>query len=226
MTLIAAGAMASGGLTSLAMSKFLQKERNKLNQENKMKNRRDGIENKRTPNESSRESVSETEWLVTRKDLLAWEKEFTRQRDALSAARRQLPMVKIDKEYVFDGPKGKETLADLFDGHSQLMVYHFMFGPGLGGGLQKLFLSGGSFRRRKLASPASRRQFRGDLTRTAGGDSILSKTHGLAFQMAVVAPERLQFRLSRFVHERGREEGKGLLQLCHAGLHQRRTSRA
>ncbi len=76
------------------------------------------------------EIVSEAEWLVARKDLLAREKEFTRQRDALSAARRQLPMVKIAKEYVFDGPNGKETLADLFDGRSQLIVYHFMFGPG------------------------------------------------------------------------------------------------
>ncbi len=76
------------------------------------------------------EIVSEAEWLVARKDLLAREKEFSRQRDVLSAARRQMPRVKIDKEYVFDGPKGKETLADLFDGHSQLIVYHFMFGPG------------------------------------------------------------------------------------------------
>jgi predicted dithiol-disulfide oxidoreductase (DUF899 family) len=76
-----------------------------------------------------REVVSEAEWLVARKDLLTREKEFTRQRDALSAARRQLPMVKIDKQYVFHGPKGKETLSDLFDGRSQLIVYHFMFGP-------------------------------------------------------------------------------------------------
>jgi predicted dithiol-disulfide oxidoreductase (DUF899 family) len=76
------------------------------------------------------EIVSETEWLVARKDLLAREKEFTRQRDSLSAARCKLPMVKIDKQYVFEGPKGKETLADLFDGRSQLTVYHFMFGPG------------------------------------------------------------------------------------------------
>ena len=75
------------------------------------------------------EIVSEAEWLVARKDLLAREKEFNRQRDALSAARRQLPMVKIDKEHLFDGPDGKETLADLFDGRSQLIVYHFMFGP-------------------------------------------------------------------------------------------------
>jgi predicted dithiol-disulfide oxidoreductase (DUF899 family) len=77
-----------------------------------------------------REIVSEADWLVARKDLLTREKEFTRQRDALSAARRALPMVKVEKEYVFDGPKGKETLADLFDGRSQLIVYHFMLGPG------------------------------------------------------------------------------------------------
>ena len=75
------------------------------------------------------ETVSRAEWLVARKDLLSREKEFTRQRDALSAARRKLPMLKINKEYVFDGPDGKQTLADLFDGRSQLIVYHFMLGP-------------------------------------------------------------------------------------------------
>src|SRR5438046_9423401 len=80
------------------------------------------------------EVVSEAEWLVGRKDLLTREKEFTRQRDALSAARRSLPMVKIDKEYLFNGPGGKETLSDLFDGRSQLIVYHFMLGPGWGEG--------------------------------------------------------------------------------------------
>jgi predicted dithiol-disulfide oxidoreductase (DUF899 family) len=75
------------------------------------------------------EIVSEAEWLVARKDLLRREKEFTRERDALSAARQKLPMVKIDKEYVFEGTDGEETLADLFDGRSQLIVYHFMLGP-------------------------------------------------------------------------------------------------
>src|SRR6478672_10185794 len=74
--------------------------------------------------------VSRDEWLVARKELLAKEKELTRQRDALSAARRRLPMVKVDKDYVFEGPDGKETLAELFGGRSQLIVYHFMFGPG------------------------------------------------------------------------------------------------
>ena len=74
--------------------------------------------------------VSEAEWLVARKDLLTREKEFTRLRDEMSRHRRELPWVKVEKEYVFDGPDGKKTLADLFEGRSQLIVYHFMFGPG------------------------------------------------------------------------------------------------
>jgi len=73
--------------------------------------------------------VSQGEWLAARKALLAKEKEFTRQRDALSETRRDLPWVKVDKNYVFDGPDGKETLAELFGGRSQLIVYHFMLGP-------------------------------------------------------------------------------------------------
>jgi predicted dithiol-disulfide oxidoreductase (DUF899 family) len=75
------------------------------------------------------EVVTESEWLVARRDLLNLEKEFTRQRDALSAARRRLPMVVLTKKYVFEGPNGEETLADLFEGRSQLIVYHFMLGP-------------------------------------------------------------------------------------------------
>ncbi len=74
--------------------------------------------------------VPQDEWLTSRKALLAKEKEFTKARDALSAERRALPWVKIDKNYIFDGPAGKQLLADLFDGRSQLIVYHFMLGPG------------------------------------------------------------------------------------------------
>jgi predicted dithiol-disulfide oxidoreductase (DUF899 family) len=73
--------------------------------------------------------VSREEWLVARKELLAKEKELTRLRDQLSQQRRALPWVKVEKEYVFDGPNGKETLAELFAGRSQLLVYHFMFNP-------------------------------------------------------------------------------------------------
>ncbi len=73
--------------------------------------------------------TSREEWLVARKALLAQEKTFTRQRDALSVARRELPAVKIEKDYVFDGPGGRVELRDLFGPHDQLIVYHFMFDP-------------------------------------------------------------------------------------------------
>jgi predicted dithiol-disulfide oxidoreductase (DUF899 family) len=73
------------------------------------------------------EVVSRDEWLAARKDLLAREKQFTRERDALNADRRRLPMVEIDKDYVFEGPDGKVGLLDLVEGRRQLVVYHFMW---------------------------------------------------------------------------------------------------
>ena len=74
--------------------------------------------------------VSHEDWLKERKAHLAAEKAFTRARDDLSRQRRDLPWVKVQKNYVFDTPSGKKTLADLFDGRNQLIVYHFMLGPG------------------------------------------------------------------------------------------------
>lgn len=73
--------------------------------------------------------MSREEWIATRVQHLAREKEFTRLRDQLSQERRELPWVKVDKAYVFEGPNGKESLADLFQGRSQLIVQHFMFDP-------------------------------------------------------------------------------------------------
>jgi predicted dithiol-disulfide oxidoreductase (DUF899 family) len=73
--------------------------------------------------------VSEKLWLAARRKLLAKERVFTRQRDKLSAARRALPWMAVEKEYVFEGRDGRKTLPELFDGRSQLIVYHFMFGP-------------------------------------------------------------------------------------------------
>ena len=74
--------------------------------------------------------VSADTWLEARRELLRKEKAFTRLRDQLSAERRALPWVRIDKPYVFDSPHGKKTLADLFAGRTQLLIKHFMFGPG------------------------------------------------------------------------------------------------
>ncbi len=73
--------------------------------------------------------ASPAEWLAARKELLTREKELTRARDALNADRRRLPMVRVDKDYVFEGPEGKASLLDLFDGRRQLGVQHFMFHP-------------------------------------------------------------------------------------------------
>jgi predicted dithiol-disulfide oxidoreductase (DUF899 family) len=75
------------------------------------------------------EVVSKEQWLAARKAHLAREKELTRLRDELAAERRNLPWTRVDKAYTFDTPAGKRTLADLFGGRSQLVVYHFMFGP-------------------------------------------------------------------------------------------------
>ena len=73
--------------------------------------------------------VSREQWLAARQELLAKEKELTRARDALNAERRRLPMVRVEKDYVFTGPGGEARLIDLFDGHLQLIVGHFMFDP-------------------------------------------------------------------------------------------------
>ena len=73
--------------------------------------------------------TSRQEWLAARKEMLAKEKELTRQRDALNTERRNLPMVEVEKAYTFDGPNGRVRLIDLFEGRSQLIIYHFMFDP-------------------------------------------------------------------------------------------------
>ncbi|CAN7213925.1 DUF899 domain-containing protein [Neorhizobium sp. LjRoot104] len=83
-----------------------------------------------SPGKPSRNPVvSREEWLEARRRLLALEKEETRLRDKVRAERLAMPWVKVDKDYAFDTPKGRKSLADLFDGRSQLIVYHFMLGP-------------------------------------------------------------------------------------------------
>src|ERR1700745_1536866 len=89
----------------------------------------------------SHKVVSREDWLAARRRLLAEEKEFTRLRDKLSQQRRDLPWERADKEYVFEGPEGRETLAQLFDGRHQLAVYLHARAR-LGGGVQELLLLG------------------------------------------------------------------------------------
>jgi len=132
-TLAAVSAISAGGLSAFAGRKlFLKTERNdQTNETGGEKMKIETMEPKTNTSElNPSKVVSRDEWLIARKDLLTREKELTRLRDEVSRHRRELPWVKIDKDYVFDGPDGKETLADLFDGRSQLIVYHFMLGPG------------------------------------------------------------------------------------------------
>jgi predicted dithiol-disulfide oxidoreductase (DUF899 family) len=81
-------------------------------------------------NKAEGKVVAQSEWVTARKELLRKEKELTHLRDEISRQRRALPWEKVEKNYVFDGPRGKESLSDLFGERSQLIVYHFMFGPG------------------------------------------------------------------------------------------------
>jgi predicted dithiol-disulfide oxidoreductase (DUF899 family) len=128
--LVAAAATSTGGLAAFGVKHFSNPtEIIKQTKQDKMKIEQ--LEPKTDRSEvNPAKAVSEAEWLVARKDLLTREKELTRLRDEVSRHRRELPWVKIEKDYVFDGLSGKETLADLFDGRSQLIVYHFMLGPG------------------------------------------------------------------------------------------------
>ena len=160
--------------------------------------------------------VSRDRWLAERKTLLAREKELTRLRDQIARERRALPWVRIDKNYVFDTPEGRRTLADLFDGRRQLLVQHFMLGPGLGAGLPELLVHGRPHRRHERAPGAPRRHAARRLARAAGRDRALSPAHGLAVQVGVLARQRLQPRLRRQLHAGGDGHGRGPLQLRHA----------
>jgi Bacterial protein of unknown function (DUF899) len=119
--LIAAGATSTGSVAALVMKKHRAK--------NGAKNIDPTSQTRGGSKMDSPRVVSRAEWLAVRKQHLKKEKEFTRLRDELSAERRALPWVKVDKNYVFEGPNGHRTLGDLFEGKRQLIVYHFMFGP-------------------------------------------------------------------------------------------------
>ena len=193
VALMVAGATSTGGLTMLAVKKLRAKGSAK------------NI-NPTTPNKGDQmdrpKVVSQAEWLAARKEFLIKEKELTRLRDQLSAERRELPWVKVEKAYVFDAPNGKETLADLFDGRSQLIVKHFMFGPGWKEGCV-----GCSFVADHIDGALVHLEHH-DVTFVAVSRAPLpeieafKQAHGLALQVGVVVRQRLQLRLSRVVHAR------------------------
>lgn len=121
--LVVAGKASGGGLAALALKKLHPNSRRKIRQ------LAAEPQEKKEKKMNHPKVVSRAEWLAARKELLAKEKELTHQRDAVSQERSNLPMVKVDKDYIFEGPDGPVHLRDLFGRHDQLIIYHFMFDP-------------------------------------------------------------------------------------------------
>ena len=183
------------------------------------------VPSEKTHRLSEHEIVSPAEWLVARKDLLKREKELTRLRDQLSVERRALPWVKIDKEYVFDAPEGKVTLADLFGGRSQLIIYHFMFGPDWKEGCPSC-----SFVSDHLDGARSHLAAR-DVTLTMVSRAPLAKIEAFKKRMGWRFPwvssfgSDFNYDYPRLVHAREEAARQGRLQLHDAAVPQRRRCR-
>ena len=144
--------------------------------------------------------VSHAEWLAARSEFLTKEKEFTRLRDELSRQRRALPWEKVEKRYEFDSTNGQGNAGRSFRRPQPAYRVPLHVRPGLGGGLPKLFLSGGSFRRLHHPPRQSRHHAGGGFTRSARRDRSLQEAHGLEVSVGLVVRQRFQFRLSRFLH--------------------------
>ena len=127
------------------------------------------------------------EWLAARLDLLKAEKELTRRSDELAQWRQRLPWVRIDKDYRFETDEGTASLADLFRGRSQLLVYHFMFGPEYTGGLPGVLGHRGRLQRFCCASRTPRRRDDWGLTCSDCRVAGLQAPHGLDVQVGLVA---------------------------------------
>jgi hypothetical protein len=141
--------------------------------------------------------VSQTEWETALKQLRVKEKAATRANSALAAERRRLPMVSIDKSYLFAGPDGKISLLDLFEGRRQLLLYHFMFAPGVSGWPAKGCGGCSMFVRSNLPSgPPSRAGclFLSRVTSALSEYRELQKDYGVRYSMGLLGGERLQQR--------------------------------
>ncbi len=155
------------------------------------------------------------EWLAARLDLLKAEKELTRRNDELAQWRQRLPWVRIDKEYRFETDEGTASLADIFRGRSQLLVYHFMFGPEYTGGCPGVLGDRGRLQRLCCPPRTPRRRDGCHLARTDYRPAGLQAPHGLDVHVGVVAGQRLQLRLQHVVHRGAAALRQHRLQLPH-----------
>ncbi len=157
--------------------------------------------------------VSRSEWLTARKKHLAKEKEFTRLRDELSEQRRALPWEKVEKHYTFEGPQGRVTLGELFGKRSQLIVYHFMFGPGWKEGCPGCSYLGDHFDGPAIHLANRDVSFAAVSRASYPEIAAFKKRMGWQFNWVSSFAKRLQLRLSCVVHPGAASHGQGLLQL-------------
>src|SRR6516165_9352489 len=141
------------------------------------------------------------EWLAARLELLDAEKALTRRSDELAQRRQELPWVRVNKDYRFDTEEGRASLADLFRGRSQLLVYHFMF------------VDRRRLQRRRRAPCQPRRDAVGGIERAASETAGIQTADGLDFSVGVFAGRRLQLRLQRLDHRRAAARGRQRIQL-------------
>ena len=166
--------------------------------------------------------VSREDWLRARKALLHREKQLTRERDELARLRRELPWVKVEKDYVFDAPGGRVSLAELFAGKGQLIVYHFMFGPDWPQGCPSCSLLADHFDGMNQHLP--HRDVRLVAVSRAPLAKILDFKQRMGWQirLGVLVRQRVQPRLRRLVLEGGGGGRRDRLQLRHGALARQR----
>jgi len=148
---------------------------------------------------------TQEEWQAERDELLKEEKELTRRGDELASKRRELPWVPVEKDYRFETEAGTKTLADLFDDRSQLLVYHFMFGPPLRGGLPGLLLDCGHVRPPGRPPQGQGRHPAARLPRAAREAPRLQGADGLGHRLGLERRQRLQPRSRLPAHGGGVE---------------------
>ena len=153
------------------------------------------------------------EWLAARLELLEAEKELTRRSDELARRRQELPWVRIDKEYRFETEEGSASLADLFRGRSQLLVYHFMFGPDYTAGCPSCSAIADGFNGFAVAPGPPRRHALGGVAGAAREAAGVQAADGVDVSLGVLVRRRLQPRLQRLVHRGATARGRHRIQL-------------
>ena len=153
------------------------------------------------------------EWLAARLELLEAEKELTRRSDELARRRQELPWVRVDKEYRFETDEGSASLADLFRGRSQLLVYHFMFGPDYTAGCPSCSMIADGFNGFVGPPGQPRRDALGGVAGAAREAAGVQAADGLDVSLGVLARQRLQLRLQRLVHRGATARGGRRIQL-------------